>query len=297
MAADIILPADADSADAFRTVATVLLRLIAAHQPAVRRRDPIGVHQMRIALRRMRAAISVFADLVDGRDTKRLKRELKWLAGRMAPARDLHLIELKLKGAEPSSASPAFLKRLAADRAAAFDQAKAAAEHPRFRKLQADVARWIEAGEWTRRRGNDDQQPSAKAFAKHTLARRARKLNARLAELDRLDDDERHRVRIAAKKLNYAIGFFESLFAGQPSGKRLQRFRKHLKKLLDALGILNDVAVQRQMAGRFSRRRSARLGAETAKRLSDLDDADIRKQMKAAAKAAAKLADDPVFGD
>jgi CHAD domain-containing protein len=295
-AADIILPDGVDSAGAFRAVAAALLRLIAAHQPAVRRRDPAGVHQMRIALRRMRAAITIFTDLVDGRDTERLKRELKWLAGRMAPARDLQLLELKLNSAQFGGASPAFLKRLAADRAAAFDEAKATVEQPRFGTLLHDLGRWIEAGDWTRHAADDDQL-SAKAFAKHLLTRRARRLNKRLTKLERLDADARHRIRIAAKKLNYAIGFFESLFEGHPIGQRLERFRKHLKKLLDALGILNDVAVHRDLASKFARRPRAKLDPDAAKRLSDLDDAEISQQMKAAVKAAAKLADDRLFGD
>lgn len=292
---DIVLSQNAGSAEAFRAIATELLRLTAAQQPKVRRRDPTGVHQMRIALRRMRAAISVFGELIEGRDTQRLKRELKWLAGRLAPARDLHLLEVKIKSAQLGTGSPAFLKRLGSDRGAAFASASATVELQRFRKLMSDLQRWIDAGEWTRG-ANGAERPSAAEFGQQVLARRARKLNKRLEKLEQLDDEERHQVRIAAKKLNYAIGFFESLFDGR-TGKRLERFRKHLKKLLDALGALNDVAVHRKLAGKFSRRATAKLDPDAARRLADLDDVEIRQQMKAAAKAAAKLAEDPLFGD
>lgn len=292
---DIVLSQNAGSAEAFRAIATELLRLTAAQQPKVRRRDPTGVHQMRIALRRMRAAISVFGELIEGRDTQRLKRELKWLAGRLAPARDLHLLEVKIKSAQLGTGSPAFLKRLGSDRGAAFASASATVELQRFRKLMNDLQRWIDAGEWTRG-ANGAERPSAAEFGQQVLARRARKLNKRLEKLEQLDDEERHQVRIAAKKLNYAIGFFESLFDGR-TGKRLERFRKHLKKLLDALGALNDVAVHRKLAGKFSRRATAKLDPDAARQLADLDDVEIRQQMKAAAKAAAKLAEDPLFGD
>nr|CAE26665.1 conserved hypothetical protein [Rhodopseudomonas palustris CGA009] len=292
---DIVLSQNAGSAEAFRAIATELLRLTAAQQPKVRRRDPTGVHQMRIALRRMRAAISVFGELIEGRDTQRLKRELKWLAGRLAPARDLHLLEVKIKSAQLGAGSPAFLKRLGSDRGAAFASASATVELQRFRKLMSDLQRWIDAGEWTRG-ANGAERPSAAEFGQQVLARRARKLNKRLEKLEQLDDEERHQVRIAAKKLNYAIGFFESLFDGR-TGKRLERFRKHLKKLLDALGALNDVAVHRKLAGKFSRRATAKLDPDAARQLADLDDVEIRQQMKAAAKAAAKLAEDPLFGD
>jgi CHAD domain-containing protein len=292
---DIDLSRTPGSGEAFRAIASELLRLIVAQQPRVRRRDPAGVHQMRIALRRMRAAISVFGDLVDGRDTQRLKRELKWLAGRLAPARDLHLLEVKIKGAKLRAASPAFLKRLDNDRGTAFDNARTTVELQRFRKLLTDLQHWIDDGEWTRAAATADR-PSAEDFARDVLTRRARKLNKRLEELEQLDDDERHQVRIAAKKLNYAIGFFESLFDGK-AGKRLKRFRKHLKKLLDALGALNDVAVHRKLAGTFTRRARAKLDPDAARQLADLDDAEIRQQMKTAIKAAGKLAEDPLFGD
>ncbi|PZA10019.1 CHAD domain-containing protein [Rhodopseudomonas palustris] len=292
---DIVLSQDIGSGEAFRAIATEMLRQITVQQPKVRRRDPTGVHQMRIALRRMRAAISVFGDLIDGRDTQRMKRELKWLAGRLAPARDLHLLEVKIKSAQLGAGSPAFLKRLGSDRGAAFDSASATVELQRFRKLLVDLQRWIDAGEWTKAADGADR-PSAAAFAEQVLARRARKLNKRLATLAQLDDEERHQVRIAAKKLNYAIGFFASLFGGK-TGKRLERFRKHLKKLLDALGQLNDVVVHRRLAGKFNRGTKAKLDPDAARQLADLDAAEIRQQMKAAAKAAAKLAEDPLFGD
>ncbi|NEW90970.1 CHAD domain-containing protein [Rhodopseudomonas sp. BR0M22] len=292
---DIVLSQNAGSDEAFRTIATELLRLIAAQQAKVRRRDPTGVHQMRIALRRMRAAISVFGELIDGRDTQRMKRELKWLAGRLAPARDLHLLEVKIKSAQLGSGSPAFLKRLGSDRGAAFASASATVELRRFDKLLIDLQHWIDAGEWTKAADGADR-PSAVTFAEQVLTRRAHKLNKRLAKLEQLDDEERHRVRIAAKKLNYAIGFFASLFGGK-AGKRLERFRKHLKKLLDALGALNDVVVHRKLAGKFNRGTKSKLDPDAARQLADLDDAEIHQQMKAAARAAAKLAEAPLFGD
>jgi hypothetical protein len=75
------------------------------------------------------------------------------------------------------------------------------------------------------------------------------------------------------------------------------RFKKHIKKLLDALGALNDVAVRRSIIDRVAGGTASRkpLSAGTAETLSELDSKGIRKQMKAAAKAAAKLADDRLF--
>src|SRR5262249_30859331 len=79
-----------DRADAaFRVIAFSCIRHLVANEPALLRGDPEGVHQMRVALRRLRAAISIFSDIVSGMETERIKDELKWIAGELGPARDL----------------------------------------------------------------------------------------------------------------------------------------------------------------------------------------------------------------
>jgi hypothetical protein len=94
----IVLPGGIATADAFRIVAGSVLRQIISNQPAVQAGNPDGVHQMRIGLRRMRAAISIFTELLQDAETDRLKRELRWLTGRLGPARDLHLLAGKSGG-------------------------------------------------------------------------------------------------------------------------------------------------------------------------------------------------------
>ena len=86
------------------TAPDVALRLIVAGCRAdlvkyraimAKSRRPIGIHQTRVALRRLRAAFSVFRDAVDGPQVgpqvRSLSAEAKWLAGECAPARDLHV--------------------------------------------------------------------------------------------------------------------------------------------------------------------------------------------------------------
>ena len=77
------------TAEAFRTIGRSVLRHIAGNEAAVRRSDSEGVHQMRVGLRRLRAAISLFSKLLGDEETERVKSELKWLTGELAPARDL----------------------------------------------------------------------------------------------------------------------------------------------------------------------------------------------------------------
>ncbi len=84
----------------------------------------------------------------------------------------------------------------------------------------------------------------AKAFAARVLGRRARRLAKAGAGLARAGADERHEVRIAAKKLRYAAEFFAALFPR----KRARSYRDALAGLQQALGEWNDAAVAPRIA-------------------------------------------------
>ena len=94
------------AADAFRTIGRSTLRHISANEPAVERSESEGVHQMRVGLRRLRAAISLFSKLLVDKQTERIKSELRWLTGELAPARDLDVYMRSkvepLRGAAPA---------------------------------------------------------------------------------------------------------------------------------------------------------------------------------------------------
>jgi len=294
-ASTLLLDPDGSTVDAFKAICRHLLQAVAAQQQAVRQRKPLGVHQMRIGLRRLRAAISIFAALVHDQQTARVIQELKWLAGQLAPARDLHVMQMRVDQLGLAGGSPAFRKRLSARRIAAFDKAKAAVEQQRFRALLQLIGGWIDAGTWGALPPEAIRR-TARRFAKHVLSKRAEKVIGKVGRLDRMTVEQRHRLRIAAKKLYYATGFFESLFVTHKAAKRLAGFRKTLKSLLDALGALNDIAVQsglaRQLAGPTARPAGPAAGA-----LSRLNKAESAKLLKAATKAGRKLADRPLFDD
>ena len=58
---------------------------------ALQSRRPVGIHQTRVALRRLRAAFGLFRSAVDGPVLRGLAAEAKWLAGECGPARDLYV--------------------------------------------------------------------------------------------------------------------------------------------------------------------------------------------------------------
>ena len=124
----------ASTADAFRIIARSTLRHITANETAVQRSDSEGVHQMRVGLRRLRAAISLFSKLFGDKQTERIKSELNWLRRReLSPARDLDVYERgtvePLRRAAPATRGMKELEdSLASRRAAAFAKAKAVVE-------------------------------------------------------------------------------------------------------------------------------------------------------------------------
>jgi CHAD domain-containing protein len=294
----LILQPDMKPDDAFRAIGEALLRQIAAEQVRVRKQNPDGVHRMRIELRRLRAAISVFAGEIHDEDAEHAKKELKWLASRLAPARDLHVMQTKIRRHRIARASPRFLDRLAASRALAFERAKAAVEQRRFQILLRGLQQWMAAGPLAADRPSAEAR-SARHFAEDMLATRTAKVMKKAATLQTLNVDQRHRLRIAAKKLYYAAGLFESLFVERKAAQRLASFRKRLKKLLDALGALNDIAVRQRLVQQLLRAPHRVTASEkaAAQALRSLDQRETGALLQAAVKAGRRLADRPLFGE
>src|SRR6266567_1687103 len=65
---------------------------LAALDLAVRRDKPDAVHQMRVAVRRLRSTLQSFTGIIRGQDTRQLRDELKWLGGVLGAARDAEVL-------------------------------------------------------------------------------------------------------------------------------------------------------------------------------------------------------------
>jgi len=128
-------------------------------------------------------------------------------------------------------------------------------------------------------------------LAARELGRRTRKV---LKQIDRLEDlrpRQQHKLRIAIKKLRYAVGYFESLFGGEK--KAIRKFSSVLKDLQSALGKLNDVRVHGELAKDYAApRRGTRRAARKAFAMGELtgeERAQSRDLLKAARKEGRRL--------
>ena len=118
-----------------------------------------------------------------------------------------------------------------------------------------DTAAWVEAGGWLAAERPAREAPISE-FAARTLKTRAKRIRKEGASIAELEPQARHALRIAVKKLRYAVEFFETAFdAGELKPKARARrhgaMRAHLEALQEDLGALNDLVVGETMAAGF----------------------------------------------
>ena len=237
----VTLPPRATVVQAFQAVAYNALGQIAANAAVLRTQaDAEAVHQLRVAVRRLRSALSTFKALVCDARVEAVKADLKWLATSLNDARNLDVFAEGAAQQAKAMASPppgmeALTTGLDAARRRAWARAAETASSERFRALMIETTAWMETGDWL-----EAAQPApAKPFAGRALRQRLKKVLTRGKHLRRADDVGRHRLRIEGKKLRYAA----EAFAGLYPTKAMNRFIDRVKTLQEALGDLNDLVV------------------------------------------------------
>lgn len=295
------LPADANARDAFRMIGVSCLKQIIRNEAALMKGDPEGVHQMRVGLRRLRAAMSLFRVLLRDPQTAAIKAELKWLAAELGPARELEVLVNRVvapvrKRRRRWRGMPSLSQEITERRDAALKRAQDAVESARFRMLTLEVGAWLQGGQWTAPHDDlvrDQGDLPIGDFAAEQLARRWRKVRKKGKNLARLDARRRHRFRIQTKKLRYATEFFSGLYTSKRAAKRRRRFLPALERLQDGLGDLNDIAVheERISALGIRNRRSKPSRIFAAGLLTGREDARIEPAITAAMNAYSDLAE------
>jgi triphosphatase len=228
---------------AYRAAAESLVHVQRNVECARAGRDSEAIHQMRIGVRRLRvtAAIARKAGLPSYSD--KLGRELRWLWQLLGETRDWDVFETETWPDAKRSAGRY------AESTAAFDAAVAdfrKASHRKLRRALADrrfqfivlALGWINTLQ-REAMASASGELTAKQLARQLLSQRAKRTHARVADVDRLTDDQRHRLRIDAKKLRYLAEFFTGLYA--PRATRL--YLRRLAAVQTALGRLNDLTV------------------------------------------------------
>lgn len=238
------------AAAAFQAIARGCIGHLAANEESLLATgDAEAVHQIRVALRRLRSAMSLFGALLAGPETDALKDELRWLLRQLGPARDTdvflsEIIEPVVATFSSEPALAALQAAYAAEKADHYRMATEALNGPRFTSLLLRLGHWLEGGAWLD--GADDPASPLAApiegLAAALLARRDRKLAKAGKKFAKLSAPERHALRIQGKKLRYALEFFAPLYPD----KRCRKAQTALADLQERLGVLNDIAVAEQ---------------------------------------------------
>jgi len=210
-------------------------------------RDPEGMHQVRVALRRLRSALDLMRSVVSLPKLGLMRTEAKWLAGCLSGARDWDVFRQEtlrtVADGCPSVAGFDTLGALADDRrAACYDAAHLALADRRCQYFVIGLGAWIEARGWRSEVAPDGLAQLAEPainFARNILSAQHAKVLKRGRRFKSLPTEERHRVRLAAKKLRYVADFLLPLCG---HGKSAKRFSRRLADLQQQLGIYNDMA-------------------------------------------------------
>ena len=226
---------------------SIVAHLLANQAAAEDGRDPEGVHQMRVGLRRLRAVLTLIRRFAPSAVLDSLRADARWLATALGDARnwDVFLLDLLPVVAHGCSAIEGFGALEAAvrtHRASVYEKTHEALSAPRAGRFHILLGAWIEQRGW--RVGAAPEALAmltapALAFAGPVLARRQRKVLKRGRHFRHLAPHERHRVRIAVKRLRYSTDFFLSLGGASKSSRR---YLHHLSELQELLGSYNDMA-------------------------------------------------------
>jgi inorganic triphosphatase YgiF len=253
-AAPVNLDPSMTSGDAFRIIAQNCLRQIIANEEAIGAGNAEALHQMRVGLRRMRAAIRAFRDMAPGPEQQRVKTALKWMTTVLGPARDLDVFTAEvlqpLRAAKGNDASFAEAQRAFMERRAqAYAAATTSVRSDRFRRALLDMAEWIEVGSWTVDAGlRELRERPVREHAEELLTRLRKKIRKQDKLLEEMNAAGRHKLRIRAKTLRYIIEFFARLFAEKENQRRREAALRALKDVQDALGAVNDLAARKALA-------------------------------------------------
>ena len=227
---------------AFRLILSECLEDVATNHEAVCAGDPTALHQTRIALTRLKAAIAFYGPMVADTEWMRLKAELKWLSSYLGATRDLDVAIENSKG-RPEE------RTFKAARAGAFDRLKETLESERYRQWFEAMWDWVGSGPWTARQDRSAALRRAvpvSVFHARRLARWHEKLAKKSRGLQGMGKTKRHRVRLASKRLRYAIEFSEGGLAVEDYAQ-WRDILKHLRKAQQILGELNDAEVRRTL--------------------------------------------------
>ena len=236
---------------------------------------PDAVHQMRVAVRRLRAALSGFREILPEEQRRWACDELRWLAGVLGEARNLDVFDSALL--KPVRETLPHAKQLDAAlqrrRRAAYTAARRALRSRRYTALVLRLLRWFDSCGWRDSGSTGDRHRPIAEIAPELLDQRRRAAKRAGKGFSGQSPKERHELRIALKKLRYT----GELLGGIYDASEVRKFTERLKLLQDDLGHANDLRVGADIVAELARDSTDSGIAEAGRRMLDLHQRWIAK--------------------
>lgn len=237
------------AAESFRIIVFESLSHLTANHDCARLNLHIeGVHQCRIALRRLRSAFKTYRPVLLSERIQPIEEAVIWVLETLGLARDLDVLQTELlvpatEALGQSGESAALMSMLESKRASAYGAVSQALTNARYGRLLTDLCDLgsVQLGKWREACSSPDLPIAEVASPALTLAHQ--KLLKRGTGFETLSEAERHKVRIALKRLRYTLEFFATLFHGESK----KNYIKRVARLQDDLGHMNDIAAANRM--------------------------------------------------
>jgi CHAD domain-containing protein len=221
--------------EAVHTILSVCLADFDSHRAALMAGDAAdGPHGARVALRRFRTALDGLQPLLRKSRVKPLKEEAKAIFALLGRLRDADVLAGQLAKGDEAARLAAEADRIRAEVRADLDGREAEG-------FAAGALLLLDSGEWKRRgkAAKATRRAPMRDVAAEALDRAWAAVGGHGKHVHKMPVAERHGFRKDLKALRYLTDFFSDLWPG----KAQVRFLARLKRLQDALGVLNDLAV------------------------------------------------------
>ena len=249
------LPPHISGASAFRRIMRACLDHLAENQPAaIAGVDDEGVHQARVAIRRLRSALVLFEDYVGAAIALDFRDRLRDVARVLGEARDWDVFiaeTIPAYSADRAGASVETMVLIAGRlRAEAHRRVRRTLTDPAHHDFLARIETWVESDGWRAGLGMESFRSLdgfCRALASPLLARTAKRVHKRGRAIGETPEhqtvehqtpEQRHELRKAMKKLRYSAEFLATLYPP----KRVRRYLETAEAMQDVLGKLNDSA-------------------------------------------------------
>ena len=234
-----------------QTVESAFNHILRTNLASIERSEPValvgkdieGVHDIRVGLRRIRSALTVFRPVIPCRVTKPLAKDLRWAAKELDRARDLDVYIARNLSGKKSQAKMRALATKQRDKA--YQRVRHLLKGKRYRGVKVRLGDWLDANTWHTELSKQERKVAKRKvapFASHVLEAHRLEILKKGRDIRQLDSEALHRLRLKCKKLRYATEFFEPVY-----GAQMKPFTKQLKEIQELLGTLHDIAVMTRL--------------------------------------------------